>query len=1096
MNKIIKIPDKLFSLRTINLLLVFILLICSNLQANTIDSVVNQPVNPFPELIVNDDNLDDIWALEQEYERHPQVARAVQLFEKTGGFRLISKLTGDELLQVPVGVTKTFGRTQYTIVVTRMRLLAQWAELEIMAEAKLPDGRRLFFGVDNLKFSSEGGIIGDATLGLFADFPISQGGKKMAVTLQRFQRDPTGLAHGGTYITIDCDGFVEMKVAAGIDFSRDWILPIDPNGNLYPGNQKRVHADASLTVTDWDDWLTTLDVPGFVLTQQPDVGFRLRNVVIDLSDHLNAPGFKLPVSPFQNDVMPVAPGFPISTAPEVMPWRGVYARQVEILLPSVFNQSETRLSAGAENLYIQSDGVTGDFFVKELLPYDKGDMEGWPWSVDYLEAAVFQNKFYKFEFSGRLGLPVQEETESLRYAAFGNLAKQHYNFSVATDSTLHFPMFRSQVTLLPGSKLSIEVKEGKFSPKAVLTGNLKINIQDKNENTPGTLEIAKVDFTKLIIQPQAPYIGLAVPGGSMSLTSNGKLNGMPLTLQNVGLSRAGEREVRIRMGISVNLMSEADGGIKATSMLGIVAGLDENNGRQRWRYRRLELDSLGVEIILGKDVYINGYVKFMRDHPVFGDGFEGSLLGRFVSTGGGNEPPDKRQYKFNMSVAGAFGKVPAGAGESEVMRYWRVDAFLQLSDWGIPIFPPVEINGFGGGAYHHMKIAGHNLQQMAASQGVLSSGLDYRPDPSVAFGLKAAVGLKGTGGSFSGLMVLEMVFGERLSLQQILLYGKGEFVKEEWLGELDGKLSDLSNSMQTVRAKDKREAENDTGNKITAAVFLQMDFTKGFELQGSFGAFMDAAGGKIKGQGIIDLVISPNQGKWHLYIGGYADESIMSYSTGQVVPPVSVDISYGSFAVHAHAYFMTGNDIPGPPPLEKEVADYFKISTQSNNRALLQTGGRSAASGTGFAFGAHMFVDAFVASEKTCQYCPCARCGLFSPCEKEPAPKGVHLYGGAGFDISLLKYDIATSCSNTGTSPHGLRGWRAGGNIWAMVGVKGGKWGFLGQCIRLPTINTGILFEADVPNPSYFQAAVKIEVIGLKINLNAKIGDPCGLVVN
>ena len=170
--------------------------------------------------------------------------------------------------------------------------------------------------------------------------------------------------------------------------------------------------------------------------------------------------------------------------------------------------------------------------------------------------------------------------------------------------------------------------------------------------------------------------------------------------------------------------------------------------------------------------------------------------------------------------------------------------------------------------------------------------------------------------------------------------------------------------------------------------------------------------------------------------------------------PNSVSIEYNDLRIVAKAYFLMGNDIPGPPPLNAEAASYFGIPVNSNaeNRELLYCEENSPALGTGVALGASLnlkFEDKrrrkFLGKERTFFH--------------------IVARGDAGFDIALLKYGPETYCTEASPGdPHGVNGFRATGNIWAKVRVDGKVLGF-----KLVGLGLGILMQADMPNPSYFR---------------------------
>ena len=1071
-----------------------------------------------------EDDMADIEALKQEYVGNEKVQKAAGIFDAMVEAKLIEKLTGSELVELPIGIKKTIGNNTYTIAISRATLFPEYTQLEVYCKAELSDGRVLFFGSDDIKFTAEGGIVGDATLGLFAKFPIFKNPKKIAVVLNKFQRKQDG-NHDGCYIVFDCDGFVEMRVDANLALTREWVLPCNENAQVIPGNA-RVEMAIGVTLTDWDDMVVDVTVPYFVLTKAPEVGFMVNMAVVDFSDLKNAPGFVLPppvslpppppgTSYVSSKAAPVnvsmiggsnnppasisSSGGPPSNTEPVDPnlWRGVFFKDIEIVLPQVFkNDGGDRIRVGADELYIESAGVTGKLYVLNALPYETGKIGKWRFSVDSLKCELLYNQVTRFGFDGRIGVPIADETKPFYYGANADIVHDIYNVSVGVADTTYFPLFKAtDVTFYPGSKVNCTVENKEFKASATLSGLMNIAIDqndDPDEDGESTLEIASIDFRKIIVMNEAPYLGLSNTGGSITLTMGAIMNDSPLAITSASLIKPSAETIKFSLGMEINLMDEDDGGANSSSTIGVKGKLEENaEGIQKWVYDGLSLDALFIEIAVGDQFYIAGGIETYANHPEYGNGFKGKLNGGIINSGG-NGPPS---WKFVIDANAMFGTKFEGTPEE--FKYWLFDIYIESELFSVPLIPgALYANGFGGGACHHMKVDGFDLNAMAENPDSPSSGIHYTPTPDRKLGIKASIGLTNSPpgvpgpGTFNGLATLELSFTSNMALAEILFYGKGEFVSKtpSTVSVPDPKdhLPSVPADKDDAIALNNSQANADKYDKISVAVFIRLNFEGGFELQGSFGAYLAAGQGKIVGEGGVDLLFSPGTSKWHVWIGGYPDNSVINPHTNEVFPPVSVTINFTSdMTFTCGVYFMTGNDIPSPPGIHPQAADFLEISPNGNNRDML-TGPYDVATGAGFAFGAYAIFD-FHGKDGRCWKCPFGG----------NRDKGFHIVGGVGFDASLLNYDYATKCSESGSHPHGAKGWRAKGSIWAFVDVKGGRAKFLGCCIGIPEMGIGLILEADVPKPSYFRAKVVIDLpIFNKISVNVPIGDKCGQVLN
>lgn len=1035
-----------------------------------------------------------------DYAGHPKVGRAEEVANAITENKLVDKFLGTELVELPVGIRKTIGANTYTVMIARIHILPDRNVLEVYCVIETSDGRTIIFGSDDIEYSPDGGIVGDAVLGLFSDFPFTKESSKIGVVLKKFVRMQDG-NHSGCYVRIDCDGFVEMRVDADLLLSRDWIIPVNGNTGEPLGDSSRVTANFAITMADWDDMVVQTSFSPFALAVNPQIAFNVSDVIIDFSDTRNAPGFVEPPKfihgtssegihyidyiehsvPLPHDSLDIPGGGgggggapPPPPEEDILTWKGLYFGELSILIPKEFKKNSNnteRIVVGAQNLYIDSKGVTGKLFAENIISFGESNLDKWDFSIDNIEVFINYSKVYRFAFSGSIILPVNDSIAPMHYNGHGDLITNTYAFGARLgNSETKFPVFgNSEVTLSSLSFIRVEVVDGDFSAMASLTG--QFNTQATEEGS--VINLPKVRFRKLILTTEAPYISLGV-GGSITLDSGAILNNSIINISNASLMREGQDKIVLTMELSANLMSEGNGGVNTGGKFGIVGRFQEVNGYHRWVFDGLKMMSLSVDIAIGSHVRINGTVETFNDGTR--SGFRGELIGGFVSNGSDG-------YKFNMMAKIMFGT--ENIDTEDEYKYWYFDAFVSSDYLKVPIGPNLFATGFGGGAYHHMRMGTYTPPSGNQNWGDLpNSGVKYDPCATTLFGLKASMNLETATGALKGVVTFEMSFSSSMALQNISFFGQGEFVSDNIIpGGLTERLSKLKDDMGVVMAEDETNAAQDVDDKIKAAVALTLNFTSGFELHGSFAAYLSAANNMITGQGVIDLYFNSSSNDWHLYIGGYPDNSVVNHSD-QVIPPVSVSIDYGVFEITASLYFMTGNGIPGAPPIDPRAASFFNISGNQNNRALLGTGGRSPALGSGFAFGASAFFNFNKYN---------GECGIL---KKNKKPVYVGIMGGAGFDISLLKYSSDTECSlKPGSNGHGLNGWRAGGRLWTFMGVTGGRWKVLGACANIPRFSAGILFDGDVPNPSYFRAAIVFKVIGININLKADIGEQCGQVV-
>ncbi len=158
---------------------------------------------------------------------------------KTENF--IKSIDANSKFKLPVGISKSIAGINYDVVIYAMRLKPLYAELDVVMQIEIPqNGKQLTFMAKGIKLSNQGGIVGDATLYLLGDNSINFSGDKIQLILKggRIEEgkklSDNKYYPGGTYATIDCDGFKEISLDADVVFSRDLLLPENLNGTIQP----------------------------------------------------------------------------------------------------------------------------------------------------------------------------------------------------------------------------------------------------------------------------------------------------------------------------------------------------------------------------------------------------------------------------------------------------------------------------------------------------------------------------------------------------------------------------------------------------------------------------------------------------------------------------------------------------------------------------------------------------------------------------------------------------------------------------------------------------------------------------------------------
>jgi hypothetical protein len=962
--------------------------------------------------------------------------------------RYTTALSPDDLNELPIGLSRTVNNTTVKIAVSNAIFHPTYAELTVYAKLEIPqEPGEIFFGIKGIKLSYDGGILGDAKLVLLGDVPIRINGGTAALVLKGGMNMETGQGLDLTYVTMDCNGFKELGIAAEVAFPRSMLVPLKPDGERNEDPKALVKAAFSTVVSDWNDIVVSLSLPSFEIAPLKGVGFHIGKAVFDGSDVRNTPDIVYPAG-YEQRYMP---------ADNPNMWRGVYVEDLEVILPKQFakrEQSGKRVSFGATHMIIDNNGLTGSFFANNILP--DGSASGWKFTVDRFNIDLEANHLVGAGFSGMVGLPVAKDP--LGYTAVIT-ADNEYILKLSTLNTLSFSVWAAKCELEPNSWVQLKLADGRFQPEAMLHGRLGISASTKGDDGKPIATFKGIEFKNLHLETNPPYLTASYFG----YKNENNVSNFPVSINEIAL-RAQNGEASLTFGIRINLM---EGNFGGDTKIALVGKFDDQQGLQTWKFEKLRLEEIAINAKIANALKISGRIKIYDDDPVYGNAVSGMVKADFM------------EDKIKIEARAMFG--------SKDFRYWYVDAKADLG-MGIPLVPPINIQGFGGGAYYRMKKQGVDM---------LSSptGVNYVPDENTGLGIKAAllfsivkkqvvngevsfeVAFNKSGGiNFMGLYGFAKILGEIPGVGNITDQVSKQFSKLEAaeLGAIS-KLGGTGEKLQALKVSNPSQAAESMSSDnykvgesgLSAYVGIQYDFTQS-TFHANFDVYLNVAGGLLTGTATGNragwAVIHIAPGEWYFHMGTPTNR-------------LGVKFGVGSISIKTGAYLMVGDKIPGSPPPPQEVADILGVDLKELDymRDLNALG-----DGRGFAFGANLSVET---GDLTFLI-------LYA-----------NFKCGVGFDIMLKDYGDA-HCKGS-TDKIGIDGWYANGQAYVYLqGEVGVKVNLVFIKGRFPIISgaAAVLMQAKLPNPTWLKGymAVKFDILGGLVSGNMRmkvtIGDECEIV--
>lgn len=810
----------------------------------------------------------------------------LETVEKHNKFR--DFLDEQALLDLPIGLKKTIGNIEYVIMIKEMVITEEGAFLETYMSFTLPgEDKKIAFRGAGIRFTADGGVGEEARMELLGEYDI------------RLSPNFSLLLKEGSFISWDCDGFKGFGINAQVNFSREWLIPVDERGNQLPG---QVVGEIATSLESWDDFIAQVSLNRFQVNGLPDVSFKVSTAVFDFSDLRNPPALDFP-SNYPAQLHPANPNL----------WKGVYLRELEVTLPSYFNKKEEGGSREGKpsrlvisNAIIDRAGFTGLVTKEQLLTLEQGRMGKWAFSLDVLSLKIEANNLAGAAFSGGLIIPAFDEEKPFGYAAT-IYPDNEYVFAVSSPKDLSFSLLNAaQVNLRQGSKIEVRTKDKEFVPRAILHGSMAIG-----GGSDSKLKVGEITFEGLELQTVTPYVRIAAL--SLGVGKKNGLGNFPLQINNFGIESPSDHEIGLRFDITISLTGgdEDKNSFGATGGLVLMGRIEEGSGenaKQRWRYDRLEVRKLGVAVDAGA-LKIRGSLEWYKDNPTYGDGIRGEVDLTVIET-------------ISVSAVALFG---AKDGE----RYWFVDV---LADVNIPIFSGLKLSQMGGGAIRRMRQSTDGGSYL----GQTLSGLTYVPDKDMGMEFSAFIKIATMGSEaiFNGEVQFRIAFNRHGGLDMVAFRGQAAFINPMAalsIPGLKGKAASLvEGGVKSILP---------VGAMIEASMSMLYDVpAKTFHA--NMEVYVNIAGGLVRGVGERNRagwsVIHFSPGEWYIHVGSPDD-------------PVGLEFLR---IAKTESYFMMGHNIPGSPPPPKEVSEILGGIDLDYMASLNDLG-----EGKGIAFGARFSIN-------------------------------------------------------------------------------------------------------------------------------------------
>ena len=810
------------------------------------------------------------------------------------------------VIDLPIGIVKSGGALDYSVVIDKITFSPQGSVLDAYVSFIIPQtGDRIAFG-GLVPLSRDGGIVGTAKIYLLGDHFIKLSETSLLTLV--------GSKNAGTFVEIDCNGFKGMSIEAVVEFSKDVVKPVDANGKAL--DNQRLIINFQTYVQDWNELLVKINIPPFQVSGLKDVGFHVEDAYLDWSDLTNPTGLDFPVG-YESTYL---------TSGNKNLWRGFFLKKATVRLPNKLSEagSGQQTTIGVENMVIDDTGFSGKIFAEYLV--QAGDMSGWAFTLDRFQAGVVSNQLNEFEFVGMISVPAfKKEGKDARmgYRASKG-ADDNYIFAVSLADEVKLPLWAADVSLYKGSSIVVTEKNDRFYPSASLNGMLSIKALSKGPK----LEVSGVRFENLVLSTEAPYFR---PGtfGVGNAEQGSKASGFPLVINNFGVkSNTAENKVGLSMDVTINISGKAeDEGFSGTAGLIVWGDMSApppasapnmetavvQGASKGWEFDKIEISAVGISIKKPSVYELSGQIRFYDNDPVYGDGFNGQLNGKFKD-------------KIAVQANAIFGRTPT-------YRYWFADALVEINA-GVTLAPGFAAYSFGGGFYSKMK-------QAAAGNGSVlgktASGITYVPDEN-SLGLRAYMdfGAHPKKEAFNGDVTLEIAMNRHGGINSISFIGNAYFLTPDF--KIGTELIKERTSKVALKVKNTLDMISPR-SQVYGSVKLLFD-NENDVFHGDIEVYVNVVGGIVKGIG------EGSKAGWAVLHFASDDWYVLIGTPDQ---PIGLEVAR---IFKAKSYFMMGKNLPGSPPPPAKVSEILGGVDLDYMRDM-----NALQSGLGLAFGMGFSVD-------------------------------------------------------------------------------------------------------------------------------------------
>ncbi|WP_282073568.1 hypothetical protein [Polaribacter atrinae] len=619
-----------------------------------------------------------------------------------------------EPVKLPLGVNYANG-DQFAI--TEIVFRSNLSEFNLVAAKNTPpswqapgeDPQLIGFKAVNVKFHPDSVETPPERLELVENVNIGNMNNKVTFTFI----SPANSSNG-CYIEWDENGFSEIGIELVSSFTRDWFIPVPDDGT------SRSKASFVGTIQDWDAFVLTGNLEKSELVDSQGMTIMAGNISIDLSDTLN------PIS------LQTASDFPENyTGENTMLFRGFHMEELTVGMPDSWQtNNDGTPTLSVYDMIINDTGVTLVAEATNVAAFRGANVADLIASIDTVHVDIRSSSFHDAYVKGKIGLPISKADSiqnPLKYNALFSTATQTPSFQLTIEPTgpINASLMKGTMELDQTSNIVAYVDTNKKTFQSTLNGNF---VWDDVKLGPVKHINMNLGFQGLEMNYNSSLTNkFNFNVGSWAFASPQKfMSNFPVTIENIDFNEKTSTGNQLIHGdLNFDVIFNLTEDIGGQSKMAVEMAIEDNPGgsgvgKFKPKYISTGIDDISIYAHLPA-VSIDGTLAFRNDHPVYGNGFKGTLNASFKTP------------SIGITALAEFGNTNY-LNNGATYRYWRVEAAAKFSA-GIPFLPGVAFYGFGGGAYKNMEGA------LVASSGSTPAHYSFSPKKgNLGFQVEATIG--------------------------------------------------------------------------------------------------------------------------------------------------------------------------------------------------------------------------------------------------------------------------------------------------------------------------------------------------------------------